>query len=237
MPGSGVWISPPCALSPGVVEVISAEDIPGANNHGPILADDPVFADGLVEYVGQSVFAVLAASVLNARKAARKAIIEYEELPAILDIDSAMAQQSFVLPPQTIVRGQPEQAIDGATHQLQGRLLTGGQDHFYLEGQVAAAFPQEDGAMLVQASTQHPTEVQHLVAHALHISSKDVVVECRRMGGGFGGKETTPALFAVIAAVSARKTGRPVKLRVDRDDDMTSYRQTARFPYRLPGRL
>ncbi len=207
--------------SPGVVEIISAEDIPGANNHGPILADDPVFADGLVEYVGQSIFAVLADTVINARKAARLASIEYEELPAILDIDSAMAQESFVLPAQTIVRGQPEPAISAAANQLQGRLRVGGQDHFYLEGQITTAYPREDGAMLVHTSTQHPTEVQHLVAHALHISSKDVVVECRRMGGGFGGKETTPALFAVIAAVGAHKTGRPVKLRVDRDDDMT----------------
>ena len=207
--------------SPGVVDIITAQDIPGANNHGPILADDPVFADGLVEYVGQSVFAVLADTVINARKAARLAGIEYEELPAILDIDSAMAQESFVLPAQSIVRGQPEPAISAAANQLQGRLRVGGQDHFYLEGQITTAYPREDGAMLVHTSTQHPTEVQHLVAHALHISSKDVVVECRRMGGGFGGKETTPALFAVIAAVSACKMGRPVKLRVDRDDDMT----------------
>ena len=207
--------------SPGVVDIITAQDIPGANNHGPVIADDPVFADSLVEYVGQSVFAVLADTVINARKAARLARIEYEELPAILDIDSAMAQESFVLPAQSIVRGQPEQAISAAANQLQGRLRVGGQDHFYLEGQITTAYPREDGAMLVHTSTQHPTEVQHLVAHALHISSKDVVVECRRMGGGFGGKETTPALFAVIAAVSACKTGRPVKLRVDRDDDMT----------------
>lgn len=207
--------------SPGVVEVITAGDIPGANNHGPILADDPVFADGLVEYVGQSVFAVLADSVNHARMAARRAGIDYEELPAILDIDSAMEQGSFVLPSQTIVRGAPDDAIAGAANRLQGRLRVGGQDHFYLEGQVAVAHPREDGAMLVHASTQHPTEVQHLVAAALGKSSKDVVVECRRMGGGFGGKETTPALFAVIAAVAAHRTGRPVKLRVDRDDDMT----------------
>ncbi|MDE0284443.1 MAG: molybdopterin-dependent oxidoreductase, partial [Gammaproteobacteria bacterium] len=162
--------------APGVVEVITAEDIPGDNNHGPILADDPVFADGLVEYVGQSVFAVLADTVNNARRAARRARIDYEELPAILDIDSAMAQQSFVIPSQTIERGRPEQAIAGSAHQLQGRLRTGGQDHFYLEGQIAVALPREDGAMLVHASTQHPTEVQHLVAHALGKSSKDVVV-------------------------------------------------------------
>ncbi len=207
--------------APGVVEVLSAADIPGDNNHGPMVADDPVFADGLVEYVGQSVFAVLADSVLHARQAARRARIDYEELPAILDIDTALAQQSFVLPSQTLVRGEPDQAIAAAPHRLQGRLRIGGQDHFYLEGQVAVAHPREDGAMLVQASTQHPTEVQHLVAHALGKSSKDVVVECRRMGGGFGGKETTPALFAVIAAVGAHKTGRAVKLRVDRDADMT----------------
>ena len=212
---STVW------ASPGVVEIITAQDIPGANNHGPVLADDPVFADGLVEYVGQSVFAVLADTVLNARLAARRSRIEYDELPAILDIESALAQESFVLPSQTIVRGQPEQAIAGAPNQLHGRLRTGGQDHFYLEGQVAVAYPREDGAMLIHASTQHPTEVQHLVAQALQKSSMDVVVECRRLGGGFGGKETTPALFAVIAAVAAQKTGRPVKLRVHRDDDMT----------------
>ena len=219
--------------SPGVVEIISAADIPGANNHGPIVADDPVFADGLVEYAGQSVFAVLADTADNARKAARRARIDYEELPAILDIDSAMAQQSFVLPSQTIVRGRPDQAIAGSAHRLQGRLRTGGQDHFYLEGQVAVAYPREDGAMLVHSSTQHPTEVQHLVALALGVSSKDVVVECRRMGGGFGGKETTPALFAVIAAVAATRTGRPVKLRVDRDGDMiiTGKRHGFRIDY------
>ena len=207
--------------APGVVEILTVKDIPGANNHGPMVADDPVFAEGMVEYVGQSVFAVLADSVNNARKAVRRARIDYEELPAILDIDSAMVQGSFVLPSQTIERGTPDEALAGAAHRLQGRLRVGGQDHFYLEGQIAVAFPREDGAMLVHASTQHPTEVQHLVAHALGLSSKDVVVECRRMGGGFGGKETTPALFAVIAAVAAYRTGRPVKLRVDRDDDMS----------------
>ena len=221
--------------SPGVVEIVSFADIPGANNHGPMVADDPVFAEGLVEYVGQSVFAVLADTVSNARQAARLARIDYEELPAILDIDSALAQQSFVVPSQTLARGRPEQAIAGAEHRLSGRLRMGGQDHFYLEGQIAVAHPREDGAMLVHVSTQHPTEVQHLVAHALRKSSKDVVVECRRMGGGFGGKETTPALFAVIVAVAAHKTGRPVKLRVDRDDDMhiTGKRHGFRIDYQV----
>ena len=211
----------PALAAPGVAAAITAEDVPGVNNHGPILQDDPIFAAGLVEYVGQSVFAVLADSARAAREAARLARIEYETLPAILDIDSAMAQGSFVLPSETLVRGQPEQAIAEAPHRLQGRLRMGGQDHFYLEGQIALARPGEDGAMFIQASTQHPTEVQHIVAHALGRASKDVVVECRRMGGGFGGKETTPALFAAIAAIAAAKTGRPVKLRLDRDDDMT----------------
>ena len=207
--------------APGVVDIITAKDIPGVNNHGPILADDPIFADGIVEYVGQSIFAVIADSVTAARKATRLARIEYEELPAILDLDMAMARESFVLPSETLIRGRPDKELDKAANRLQGRLWVGGQDHFYLEGQVALACPGEDGDMLVHASTQHPTEVQHIVAHALHKSSKDVVVECRRMGGGFGGKETTPALFAATAAVAAHKTGRPVKLRVDRDDDMT----------------
>ena len=211
----------PVLAAPGVAAAIAAEDVPGVNNHGPILQDDPIFATDLVEYVGQSVFAVLATSAREARQAARLARIEYETLPAILDIDSAMDQGSFVLPSETLVRGQPEQAIAEASHRLRGRLRVGGQDHFYLEGQIALARPGEDGGMFIQASTQHPTEVQHLVAQALGRSSKDVVVECRRLGGGFGGKETTPALFAAIAAIAAAKTGRPVKLRLDRDDDMT----------------
>ena len=211
----------PVLAAPGVAAAIAAEDVPGVNNHGPILQDDPIFATDLVEYVGQSVFAVLATSARAARQAARLARVEYETLPAILDIDSAMEQGSFVLPSETLVRGQPERAIADAPHRLRGRLRVGGQDHFYLEGQIALARPGEDGGMFIQASTQHPTEVQHLVAQALGRSSKDVVVECRRLGGGFGGKETTPALFAAIAAIAAAKTGRPVKLRLDRDDDMT----------------
>ena len=225
----------PVLAAPGVAAAITAEDVPGVNNHGPILQDDPIFAPGLVEYVGQSVFAVLADSARAARQAARLARIEYETLPAILDIDSAMDQGSFVLPSETLVRGQPEQAIAAAPRRLRGRLRVGGQDHFYLEGQIALARPGEDGAMFIQASTQHPTEVQHIVAQALGKASKDVVVECRRMGGGFGGKETTPALFAAIAAIAAAKTGRPVKLRLDRDDDMTitGKRHGFRIDYRV----
>ncbi len=206
--------------APGVVDVLDANDVIGTNNHGPIVADDPLFAEGLVEYVGQSVFAVIADTVNAARRAARLAKIEYEELPAILDIDSAVKAKSFVIPTQTLSRGDADGAIDRSAHQLQGRFAIGGQDHFYLEGQIALALPQEDGNMHVYSSTQHPTEGQHLVAHALGMQSKDVVFECRRMGGGFGGKETQPALLACIAALAAQKTGHPAKLRLDRDDDM-----------------
>jgi xanthine dehydrogenase large subunit len=206
--------------APGVVDVLTASDVIGTNNHGPILADDPLFAKDVVEYVGQSVFAVIADSVNAARRAARLALIEYEELPAILDIDAALKNESFVIPTQTLARGDAEGVIKTSTHNLKGRFAIGGQDHFYLEGQIALAVPKEDGDMLVYSSTQHPTEGQHLVAHALAKHSKDVVFECRRMGGGFGGKETQPALLACIAALAAQRTGHPAKLRLDRDDDM-----------------
>ena len=204
----------------GVVDVMSAADIPGANNCGPVVADDPIFAAGLVEYAGQSVFAVAAATVGQARKAARLAVIDYEELEPILDPRTAVAKESFVLPSETIQRGDSQAALSAAKHRLDGSLDLGGQDQFYLEGQIATAHPAEDGDLYIYSSTQHPGEVQHLVAHAIGKQSKDVVVECRRMGGAFGGKESQPALIACIAGLMANKTGRPCKLRLDRDDDM-----------------
>ncbi len=204
----------------GVVAVVTAADIPGSNNHGPVHADDPVFAQDLVEYAGQSIFAVVAHTTEQARRAARLARIDYVEREPILDVRTALAKKSFVIPSQQISRGQPDAVLATAPLRLQGALAMGGQDHFYLEGQIAVAVPRDDGDMLVYSSTQHPSEVQHLVAHVLGKKSKDVVVECRRMGGGFGGKETQPALIACIAAVAAGKTGRAVKLRLDRDDDM-----------------
>jgi xanthine dehydrogenase large subunit len=210
----------PVRAAPGVVAVIAAGDIPGRNDYGPIVADDPIFATTVVQYVGQSIFAVAARSVEEARRAARLAVIEYEDLPATLTIEEALRNHSFVLPTETLVRGDPSQALAEAPHRLRGQLRMGGQEHFYLEGQVAYALPREDRTMLVYASTQYPGEVQQKVAHALGRSAKDVVVECRRLGGGFGGKETQAALVACVAAVLAAKTERPVKLRLDRDDDM-----------------
>ncbi len=206
--------------APGVVDVCVADDIAGENNFGPIVKDDPVFADTLVQYVGQPLFAVAATTVDGARKASRKAKIRYDELEPILDPVTAVEKQSFVLPSETLVRGEPDSALQDAPHRLQRRVSLGGQDQFYLEGQIAMAIPQEDGGLLVYSSTQHPDEVQSMAAHATQRAAKDIVVICRRMGGAFGGKESQAALIAIIACIAADKTGRPCKLRLDRDDDM-----------------
>ena len=206
--------------APGVVSVITADDIPGANDFGPVVADDPILAPGLVQYAGQPIFAVAAETIDQARKAVRLVVVDYEELEAILDPTAAVEAGSFVLPSETLKRGDSDAALKSARHRLQGRMELGGQDQFYLEGQIAMALPVEDGDMYVYSSTQHPGEVQHLIAAALGLQSKDVVVECRRMGGAFGGKESQPAQVACIAALMANVTGRPCKLRLDRDVDM-----------------
>jgi xanthine dehydrogenase large subunit len=207
--------------APGVVTVLTAVDVPGENNVGPILHDDPILAQNEVQFLGQPIFLVVAESVGAARRAARLGKIEYEELPAILSIEDALAQGAFVLPTVTLERGDWKAGLAAAPHRLGGRLRIGGQEQFYLEGQVAYAVPKEDGQMLVYNSTQHPGEAQQVVAHALGVEANRVVVECRRMGGGFGGKETQGTAPACAAAIAARLTGRPVKLRYDRDDDMT----------------
>jgi len=208
------------AAAAGVAAIALPEDIPGENNYGGAVHDDPIFAQNLVEYAGQPLFAVAADSMRAARKAALRAKLEIAPLPALLDIRAALAAQSFVLPSQSMRRGEPRARLAAAPRRLTSTVTMGGQDHFYLEGQIAAALPQEDGGMLLHSSTQHPTEVQAVVAHALGMSVNRIVVQCRRMGGGFGGKESQAALIAAAAAVLARKTGRPVKLRMDRDADM-----------------
>ncbi|HEY5800006.1 MAG TPA: xanthine dehydrogenase molybdopterin binding subunit [Burkholderiaceae bacterium] len=206
--------------APGVRGVLTARDIPGTNDCGPILHDDPIFADGLVQYVGQPIFVVVADTHDQARRAARLAKVEYAELPAILTPQQAKAAQSFVVPPMRLRRGDFDAAYASAPHKLAGTLYVGGQEQFYLEGQISYAIPKEDRGMLVLCSTQHPSEMQHVVAHALGLSSHHVTVECRRMGGGFGGKESQSALWAAAASLAAAKLKRPVKLRADRDDDM-----------------
>lgn len=210
----------PVLAADGVVATCTAADIIGENNYGSIIKDDPLFADGLVQYIGQPLFAVAATSVDAARKAARKAVVDYDELEAILDPLTAVAKKSFVLPSETLVRGDPDAALADSPHRLQRRVTLGGQDQFYLEGHIAMAIPQDDGGILIYSSTQHPDEVQSIVAHATRREAKDIVVICRRMGGAFGGKESQAALFGCIAALAADKTGRPCKLRLDRDDDM-----------------
>jgi len=210
----------PVRASRGVAAVLTAADIPGTNDCGPIIHDDPILADGLVQYVGQPIFIVVADTHDNARRAARLAQVTYEDLPAIMTPQEARAAQSYVLPPMRLARGDAEQAFASAPNVVKGELYVGGQEQFYLEGQIAYAVPGEDRGMHVYCSTQHPSEMQHVVAHALGLHSHHVTVECRRMGGGFGGKESQSALWASAAAIAAARLRRPVKLRADRDDDM-----------------
>jgi len=207
----------PVRRAPGVVAIIAAGDIPGNNNIGPVLPDEPVFAIDNVQFRGQPLFAVAATSIELARRAARLARIQYQVLEPVLTVEQALEKEQFVVPSLVVRRGDPSKK---ASYCVKQKLRCGGQEHFYLEGQVALAIPGERDEMLVHSSTQHPTEVQHLVASALGVPDARVTVELRRLGGGFGGKETQAALYAVAAALLARATARPVKLRADRDDDM-----------------
>jgi xanthine dehydrogenase large subunit len=205
----------------GVVTVAVAADIPGLNDVSPVHKhDEPLLAAHVVSYVGQPIFAVAARTRDQARRAARLAEIDYETLPAVLDVEAARAGADLVTEPLTLGIGDAEAAIAAAPRRLAGQMTIGGQEHFYLEGQVALAVPGEDDEIVVYSSTQHPSEIQHAVAAVLNAPKSAVTVECRRMGGGFGGKETQGNAFAALAALIARKTGRPAKLRPDRDDDM-----------------
>ncbi len=206
----------------GVVAVLTAADIPGANDVSPTRRnDEPVFAEGEVKFHGQPLFAVVAQTRDQARYAATLAKIDYDPLPAILDVDQARANGApLVTEPLTLKRGDAKAAIAAAPRRLKGSMALGGQDHFYLEGQIALAVPGEDDDVTLYASTQHPTEIQHMVSHVLAVPAHSVNVEIRRMGGAFGGKETQGNLFAVVAALAAKKFGRAVKIRPDRDDDM-----------------
>jgi xanthine dehydrogenase large subunit len=184
--------------------------------------DEEILCSGEVHFHGQPLFAVAAESRETARRAVRLAEIDMEEKPAITGIDQAMDQKSWVAEPHEMKRGDPRAGIGNSVHRLSGELRTGSQDHFYLEGQAALAVPQEKGDMLIYSSSQHPSELQHLVAQALDKADNAVTVEVRRMGGAFGGKETQAAQWAMIAALLANRTGRPAKIRLDRDDDMIS---------------
>jgi xanthine dehydrogenase large subunit len=206
---------------PGVVAVLTAADIPGVNDCGAIVHDEPILADGVVHSLGQPMFAVLSANRETARRVAAmaKAFVQIEPLPALLTPQAAHAAGQYVVPPMHLQRGDVDEAFAQAPHRLQDRFQLGGQEQFYLEGQISYAIPKENQGMLVHCSTQHPSEMQHNVAHALGVHAHHVQIECRRMGGGFGGKESQSAIFACIAAVAAQRLQRPVKLRPDRDDD------------------
>jgi xanthine dehydrogenase large subunit len=208
--------------APGVVAVLTAADIPGKNDVSPAFGDDPMFVEQEVSFHGQVLFAVVARTRLEARKAARLGVPAIEAATPLVDVTDAMAAEARVLPDYAFRKGEPEAALAAAPHRLAGRQRIGGQEHFYLEGQIALAVPGEEGEMLVHSSTQHPSEVQHIVARVLAVPDNAITVECRRMGGGFGGKESQASQWAAIAALAARATGRPCKLRLDRDDDFVT---------------
>ena len=209
---------------PGVVWVLTGNDIPGVNDissNGK--HDEPLFAESKVEFHGQPIFAVVAETRDVARRAARLAKIEYRDLPHWSDIDGALENGGVVVyDPMTLKRGEPETEMANAPRRLTGRMRIGGQEHFYLEGHIAIALPGEDDEVTVWSSTQHPSEIQHIVGHVLDIPSNAVTVNVRRMGGGFGGKETQGNQFAAIAAIAAKKLKRAVKIRPDRDEDMVA---------------
>jgi len=223
---------------PGVVDVFSARDIPGPNDCGSLVQDDPILAGepgATLRYLGQPVFAVIATTRDAARRAAALArqVVRARSLPPVLTAQQAHAAQQYVVPPMHLSRGDAAAALARAPHRLKTTLEVGGQEQFYLEGQISYALPQEDGGMKVLCSTQHPSEMQHLVAHALRRPAHAVQVECRRMGGGFGGKESQSALFACVAAVAAQRLRKPVKLRLDRDDDFLITGRRHCFHYEL----
>ncbi len=215
-----VEIDPRAALAcPGVHAVLTAEDVPGENDTGPVRRDEPLFPLE-VTYHGQALAWVIADTEDQARAAAAQVVIRYQVLPAILSLSQAQAADSYHTPPRRIERGEPDRALAAAAHRLTGELYLGGQEHFYLEMQAALALRDESGEMLVHASTQHPSETQAVVARVLGIAENRVVCQSLRMGGAFGGKEVQANAFAAIAALGVIKTGRPVSVRLDRRRDM-----------------
>jgi xanthine dehydrogenase large subunit len=218
---------------PGVVAVVTAADIPGRNDISPVAGDEPALADGDILYHHQPVFAVVAETRDAARRAARLAVFDTADARPHVSIEDAIDAASMVQPDYAFVRGDATHALASAEHRVSGQFRIGGQEHFYLEGQVALAIPGEGGDIHVHSSTQHPTEVQHVTARVLGLPDHAVVAEVRRMGGGFGGKESQATQWAVLAALAARVTGRPCKLRLDRDDDMaiTGKRHDFRVDY------
>ncbi len=206
--------------APGVIDVLTYADIPGDGDIGAVFAGDPLMAIDTVEYAGQVVFAVVAESIRAAKKAVPLAEITYEPLPPALDFRKGIAEQDYLRPDHIINRGDPDSAIAAAPYQMKGEIFNNGQEHFYLEGQVASVVPSEDGLYHVYVSSQNPSEVQRFVAKVLGLPLNKVVADVRRMGGGFGGKETNAFIPACLSAVAAYKLDRPIKCRIPRQDDI-----------------
>jgi xanthine dehydrogenase large subunit len=216
---------------PGVVALYTAEDLPGHHQFGPILADEDFLAEGRVQYIGQPI-AIVAAEHPRALSEAKKRVRwEIEPLESVLTIEQALARKDFIGPTRSIERGDFEAAWSAAEHRLEGTFFCNGQEQFYLESQAALAYPGEGGELLVHSSTQNPTEIQQVVAEALGLGFHEVVCTCKRMGGGFGGKETQAAIPAVMAALVAYRTRRPARIAWTKDDDMITTGK--RHPYRI----
>jgi xanthine dehydrogenase large subunit len=205
--------------SEGVIEVVTQKDINGRNDVGPVYDGDPIFPKK-AEYYGQPLFAVAAKTTEQARKAVLKAKISYKNLKPITTIEEALRKKSFVLKEKIIKKGEALKAIESSVNRLKGNFTTGSQEHFALEGQTAFVIPQEDNDFKIFSSTQHPSETQQIIAKMLNQKSNTITVETRRIGGGFGGKETQSFIFAAICTLLAKKTKSPVKLKMDRDDDI-----------------
>lgn len=209
-----------CYDFPGVVRVITWQDVPGELDIAPLTHGDPLLAKDEVEYAGQVIAVVAAVDPEIAWRAAQAIKVSYQDLPAQLDVTQSLREGFLVQEAHHHQRGDAEGALTRALHRIQGELHVGGQEHFYLETQIASVMPAEDGGMLVYSSTQNPTEIQKLVASVLNLPMHKVTIDTRRMGGGFGGKETQAAGPACLCAVVAHLTGRPVKMRLNRHDDM-----------------
>ncbi len=223
----------PVRAAEGVIAVITAKDLPFANDVSPSVQDEPLLSTGQIHYHGQPIFLVIAKSHLLARKAARLAEITYDQTPALLTIDDALKANSRFEDPIEFKRGDAAKAVQSASRRLTSQLEIGGQEHFYLEGQAALALPDDAGDLTIHSSSQHPSEIQHKVAQAVGLPFAAIRVEVRRMGGGFGGKESQGNALAVACAIAAKQTGRPAKMRYDRDDDMiiTGKRHNFRIAY------
>jgi len=206
--------------APGVTAVLTSDDIPGIKDIGPVFPGDPLLAEGEVLFHGQPIFLVVATDEKSARSAAMLAEVQYEEYEPVLSIEEAKSRSYRVRPPHVMQRGDLS-IMASSDYQISGEISIGGQEHLYLEGQASLAIPTEEGGIHLLCSTQHPTEVQTLVSEVLNLPFHQVVVEVRRMGGAFGGKETQAAPWACLASIAANKLNRPVKLRLPRATDMT----------------